>query len=66
MELYEVRRSLSAIQIQVLLQWVPGYCDLIGNEWADVEAGEAAAGNAELCNDVISFNSTRLQSEELS
>ena len=28
--------------MQCLLQWVPGHCGLIGNDWVDVEAGKSA------------------------
>ena len=38
----ELRTNLARVKCSVLLQWVPGHCGLIGNDWADVEAGKAA------------------------
>ena len=37
----EVRRGLFSLNREVLLQWVPGHCELIGNEWADDAANSA-------------------------
>ena len=37
-----VRRNLAQSNRLIFLQWVPYHCGLIGNEWADVAAGEAA------------------------
>ena len=38
----ELRTNLARVKCSVLLQWVPGHCGLIGNDWTDVEAGKAA------------------------
>ena len=38
----ELRKNLARVKCSVLLQWVPGHCGLIGNVWADEEAGKAA------------------------
>ena len=37
-----VRRNLAQSNRRIPLQGVPDHCGLIGNEWADVAAGEAA------------------------
>ena len=37
----ELRKNLVGVKCSVLLQWVPGYCGLIGNDWADDNAGKA-------------------------
>ena len=37
----ELRKNLVRVKCSVLLQWVPGYCGLIGNDWADDNAGKA-------------------------
>ena len=38
----ELRKNLAGVKCSVLLQRVPGHCGLIGNDWADEEAGKAA------------------------
>ena len=38
----ELRKNLAIVKCSVILQWVPGHCGLIGNDWADVEAGKSA------------------------
>ena len=40
--LSELRESLTKLTCVTTLQWVPGHCGLIGNEWADHEANRAA------------------------
>ena len=42
MLLDELRKNLARVKCSILLQWVPGHCGLIGNVWADEEAGKAA------------------------
>ena len=37
-----LRIGLSRLSSRVILQWVPGHCGLIGNDWADSAAGEAS------------------------
>ena len=37
-----VRSNLAQSNRRILLQLVPDHCGLIGNEWSDVAAGEAA------------------------
>ena len=49
----KVRRILTATDRQVTLQWVPGHCDLVGNDWADSAAGEAAAAPLQHPDDII-------------
>ena len=40
--LAQLRAGLSRLRSPVILQWVPGYCGLVGNEWADKTAVESA------------------------
>ena len=40
-----VRRNLDQAYRQIILQWIPGYCGLIGNEWANTAAGAAATND---------------------
>ena len=37
-----IRDNLASLTSKISLQWVPGHCGLIGNEWADKAANEAA------------------------
>ena len=52
-DMTKVRRILTATDRQVTLQWVPGHCDLVGNDWADSAAGEAAAAPLQHPDDII-------------
>ena len=49
----KVLRILTATDRQVTLQWVPGHCDLVGNDWADSAAGEADAAPQQHPDDII-------------
>ena len=44
-DLAETRRILNSLNTRVSLLWVPGHIELIGNEWANGEAGAAAASD---------------------
>ena len=37
-------RALGREGKKLVFVWVPGHCGLVGNEWADAAAGEAASG----------------------
>ena len=52
-DMAKVRRILTATDRQVTLQWVPGHCDLVGNDWADSAAGEVAAAPLQHPDDII-------------
>ena len=45
LDLAETRRILNSLNTRVSLQWVPGHIGLIVNEWANGEAGAAAASD---------------------
>ena len=40
--LAQLRAGIERLRSPVILQWVPGQCGLVGNEWADNAAGESA------------------------
>ena len=37
-----VRNRLASVKPRISMQWIPGQCGIIGNEWADEAAGVAA------------------------
>ena len=43
-----VRNRLASVKPRISMQWIPGHCGIIGNEWADNAAGVAATTVASL------------------
>ena len=43
----ELRDLLDELPQSIVVQWVPGHCGLVGNEWADGEARVATTGRRE-------------------
>ena len=52
-----INNLLTSYDIQLLLQWIPGHCDLPGNERADKLAKEGA--NQEQPENPASYNNIR-------
>ena len=65
--LAQLRAGLSRLRSPVILQWVPGHCGLVGNEWANKAAGESAISTDVSLPNLggISFQSAKIIKREI-
>ena len=50
-----IRSRIKNIRAQITIQWVPGHCEIVGNEWADETAKKASLSKGE--SQPVSFSS---------